>query len=393
MVGTPWNSELVTKYANKCSVFQLNPGTLNSSDLDTAAVTLKKGSLFITNCTDASLVMYEEIAEYYRPKLANLDTTVLSELVDPFRGGVTVANYETCAGTAASWMLVLLQLLSLSAKPLLFRLTTLILACIETYLLKNISDEIHRQFIECLQDRRYLATMYVNRDNVNASSYVHQLATCLTVLQCTYLTLRQTRLLQGSKRYWHITGFAVDVVCALLGQIMLGVLHFYADAHTVYSVMYPPSITMVVVNCIHYAYTALVYGYFVSTRIKFACTLENIALIVLCIIFFVVSIVTRMIPVFNQMKSRWLDGLSSLFQLIAVNLVYELLANWEQYEREMEQRGIVGRETDQSNYQPVAFTNRTTTDGASTNRASTNEATIENSNETLPKETTSSETS
>ncbi|QPG76680.1 hypothetical protein FOA43_004074 [Brettanomyces nanus] len=84
---------------------------------------------------------------------------------------------------------------------------------------------------------------------------------------------------------------------------------------------------------------------FIMTRISFSFRFQSLLLISLILAFFLLATALNMIWLLDARENmKWLVGAYSLLQLISVNLVYELLANWKLFDRKAENRGIVGRE-------------------------------------------------
>ncbi|VEU20392.1 DEKNAAC101298 [Brettanomyces naardenensis] len=206
------------------------------------------------------------------------------------------------------------------------------------------------QFEQCYQDNYEMIRLVSDSMLMSSVFYLVQIfvwATCIYSVHSVVRRLRQSKPGGSYKQRldWLLVSAIVYDVAVLLTMVFAGLMHFYAVPFENYSVTYWLNVMEMCLTCFAYLYMFCILSLFIMTRVSFSFRFQSLVLIMLIIGFLILATALNMIWLIDAHENmKWLIGVYSLMQVIYVNLVYELLANWKMYDRNAETRGIVGRE-------------------------------------------------
>ena len=348
----------VTSFNDTCDVFQLNPGSLQKiGTAKNITYALSKAAIYITNCTTNGSITDSEsesllvqVEKFYQTHIDTVNESVFPKVLDPFSRSVVMANYATCAVAVSGWMLFLAQALSISRKPIILRITTVLLASAHTFLLQRFSKLMNKQYDQCYQDNYEMIRLVSDSMGISAIYYLNQLfvwANCVYCTRCIVQKLWQPLPDSARKHEWtmvprlSLIGYYVAV---LLIVVSTGIMHFYAVPYENFPLNYWANILEIVTTSIAYLNEMLMFLLFVMTRISFSFRFHSMVLIILIFAALFLAVILNIIWLVGSKENmKWLIGVYLLFQLISTDLVYEFLINCQLYDTEIERGRIVGR--------------------------------------------------
>lgn len=324
-------------YSN-CSVYYLPHGTVELYDtaqqlIRTLNETIRTPILYITNCS----LDYDDVYQYYTEYLSSSVGTFITENSrDSYRSGLILVLFTYSAIVVSSWMLLIVLYLSTNKKPLSIKLASLLYSI-------SVSIILHKT-TKLLEQETRLGIQSVERfedEILNGTVYLVLMVVTQTFTFIAWLEILVYIMPVNYQKKTIVIGLVMIIINTVLEALNSCIAVNDGETSSV-----PIAILAVCSQIsIQVSFFVLFIGYILQ-RVKISYNKHTWPLAIMTIVFMLTPFVFYILTKYAESLRTWSGFFYTFGQVISCALIWEWISDIEIISKDIEFKGIVGREID-----------------------------------------------